>query len=157
MQPLLLILCSMLIKHGQNIAFRSLQKRPRKLQDARRPPTWCQHVDNMGSKRSAKIGPRGIETWSREALRLESLPDLIMDPKQTRNGPQTDPKWTSNRSQIDTQSKIDRFRTGLQIDLRMTIHRLHIGSQIDFTITPRSITKPSLCLCYNIFSVERAL
>jgi len=34
MQPLLLILCSMLIEHGQKIALRSLQQRPRKLQDA---------------------------------------------------------------------------------------------------------------------------
>ena len=99
-QPLLLILCSMCIKNGLKIAFRSLQKRPRKPQDARLPPTWCQH-GAMGSKRGAKIGPRGFEIWSRGALRLESLPDLNMDPKQTPNGPQMDPKSIPNGPQID--------------------------------------------------------
>ena len=100
-QLLLLILCSMLTKNGLKIAFRSLQKRPRTPEDARRPPTWCQHGANMGSKRSAKIGPRGLEIWSRGGLRPESPSDLNMGPKWTSNGPQTNPKRTPNGPQMN--------------------------------------------------------
>ena len=80
-QPLLFVFFSMLIKIELQMAFRSAQKRPRTPQDARPPPTWSQHGANMGSKRSAKIGPRGLEIWSRGGLRPESLSDLNMDPK----------------------------------------------------------------------------
>ena len=88
-QPLLVVSFSMLIKIELQMAFRSVQKRPRTPQDARPPPTWSQHGPNMGSKRSAKIGPRGLEIWSRGGLRPESLSDFNMDPKWT-------PKWSPN-------------------------------------------------------------
>ena len=100
-QPLLFVSFSMLIKIELQMAFRSVQKRPRTPQDARPPPTWSQHGPNMGSKRSAKIGPRGLEIWSRGGLRPESLSDFNMDPKRTPkctpNHPKTYPEWTPNR------------------------------------------------------------
>ena len=112
-QPILLVSFSMLIKIELQMAFRSVQKRPRTPQDARPPPTWSQHGANMGSKRSAKIGPRGLEIWSRGGLRPESLSDFSMDPKRTQNAPHMIPKHTPNGPQIDSQ-----------IDFRWTIHRL---------------------------------
>ena len=115
-QPLLFVFFSMLIKSELQTAFRSAQKRPRTLQDARPPPTWSQHGANMGSKRSAKIGPRALEIWSRGDLRPKSLSDLNMDPKWTPkwtpDGPKCTPKHTPNGPQIDSQ-----------IDFRWTIHR----------------------------------
>ena len=80
---LLVVFFSMLIKIELQMAFRSAQKRPRSLQDARPPPTWSQHGANMGSKRGAKIGPRALEIWSRRDLRSKSLSDLNMDPNWT--------------------------------------------------------------------------
>ena len=79
-RPLLFVFFSMLIKIELQMAFRSAQKRPRTPQDARPPPTWSQDGANIGSKRSAKIGPRGLEIWSRGGLRPESPSDLNMDP-----------------------------------------------------------------------------
>ena len=71
-QPILFVSFYMLIKIELQMAFRSAQKRPRTPQDARPPPTWSQHGANMGSSRGAKIGPRGLEIWSRGGLRPES-------------------------------------------------------------------------------------
>ena len=83
--PLLFVSFSMLIKIELQMAFRSVQKRPSTPQDARPPPTWSQHGANMGSKRSAKIVPRGLEIWVRGDLKPESLSDLSMDPKWPPN------------------------------------------------------------------------
>ena len=57
-QPLPFVLCSVLIKNGLKISSRSLQERSKM-------PNNCQHGPNMGSKRGAKIGSRGLEIWSR--------------------------------------------------------------------------------------------
>ena len=93
-------------------------RNPQAPHDARPPPTWSQHWANMGSKRSAKIGPRALEIWSRGDLKPKSPPDLRMDskwtpkwtpdgpkctPKHTPNGPQMIPKSTSNGPSIDSQ------------------------------------------------------
>ena len=115
-QLLLFVFFSMLIKIELQIAFRTAQKRPRTLQDARPPPTWSQHGVNMGSKRSAKIGPKASKLWSRGDLRPKSLSDLNMDPKWTPDGPKCTPKHTKSTSDgpfIDSQ-----------IAFRWTIHRL---------------------------------
>jgi len=64
-------------------------------QDAQQLPTWGQHGPNIGSKRSAKIGPRCLKISSRGGLRPESPSDLNMDPKWIPNGSQMDPKLGS--------------------------------------------------------------
>ena len=89
-QPLLFVLCSMLITNGHRIAFRSLQEGPRTPQDARRPPTWSQHgiqeKRQDRSKGSKNLVPRGSQ--ARIAAGFQNGPR--MDPKLTPIGPRMD-------------------------------------------------------------------
>ena len=127
-QPLLFVFFSMLIKSELQTAFRSAQKRPRTPQDAQPPPTWSQHGANMGSKRSAKIGPKALEIWSRGDLKPKSLSDLSMDPKWIPKWTPDGPKCTQNIPRMDSNSTPKSTSDGpfidSQIDFRWTIHRL---------------------------------
>ena len=132
-QPLLFVFFYMLIKNEFQMAFRSAQKRPRTPHDARPPPTWSQHGANMGSKRGASIGPRGLEIWSRGGLKPESPSDLRMDPAQTPNGPQHIPQM---ELQIDNKSIPNR-------PPKSTSDGPSIDSQFDFKVSLRSVTRSS--------------
>ena len=127
--PLLVVSLSMLIKIELQMAFRSVQKRSRTPQHARPPPTWSQHGANMGSKRSAKIGPRALEIWSRGDLRPKSLSDLSMDPKWTPDGP----KCTQNIPRMESNSTPKSTSDGPFID-----------SQINFKSTIGSVLDPAI-------------
>ena len=100
-QPLLFTFCSMLIRNGLKIGFRSLQERSKMPLDAQRPPTWGQHGPNMGPT----WGPRGLQDRSRGgqiALPRGSPSQMaVRPPTWTQNGP----KWKANGPQTDPKTK----------------------------------------------------
>ena len=84
---------SLLIKIEIQISFRSVQKRPRTPQDARGLPTWSRHGANMRSRRSAKIGPSGLENL----VPRGSEARIVM---KSENRPHTNTKWTPSDLKI---------------------------------------------------------
>ena len=125
-QPLVFVSFTMLIKSELQMAFRSVQKRPRRLQDARPPPTWSQQEKRQDrSQGSRNLVPRGSEI--RIAARSQHAPkmDSKMDPTWAQNGPQNIPR-------MDSKSTPKPTSDGPSID-----------SQIDFKAILRSVPRSS--------------